>query len=34
MDDPNTPDFFDVRFDYATGYGLIQAERAIAKFVV
>jgi len=34
MDDPNTPDFFDVRFDYATGYGLIQSERAIAKFVV
>jgi hypothetical protein len=34
MDAPNTPDFFDFGFDYATGYGLIQADRAIAKIVV
>jgi len=34
MDDPNTPDFFDVGCDYATGYGLIQADRPIAKIVV
>jgi hypothetical protein len=33
MDDPNTPDF-DVEFDCATGYGLIQADRPIAKIVV
>ncbi|MEG5140424.1 MULTISPECIES: hypothetical protein [unclassified Microcoleus] len=25
---------FDVGFDYATGYGLIQADRPIAKIVV
>jgi len=34
MDAPKTPDFFDVGFDYATGYGLIQADRAIAKIVL
>jgi hypothetical protein len=34
MDDPNTPGFFDVGFDYATGYGLIQADRPIAKIVL
>jgi hypothetical protein len=34
MDAPNTPDFFDVGFDCATGYGLIQADRAIAKIVL
>jgi subtilisin family serine protease len=28
MDDPNTPGF-DVGFDFASGYGLIQADRAI-----
>ncbi|MEG4803618.1 S8 family serine peptidase [Microcoleus sp. ARI1-B5] len=33
MDDPNTPGF-DVGFDFASGYGLIQADRAIAKIVV
>ncbi|MEG4455499.1 S8 family serine peptidase [Microcoleus sp. N9_A1] len=33
MDDPNTPGF-DVGFDYASGSGLIQADRAIAKIVV
>jgi hypothetical protein len=32
MDDLNTPGF-DVGFDCATGYGLIQADRAIAKIV-
>jgi len=32
-DDLNTPGF-DVGFDCATGYGLIQADRAIAKIVV
>jgi hypothetical protein len=34
MDAPNTLDFFDVGFDYATGYGVIQADRAITKIVV
>jgi len=33
MDNLNTPGF-DVGFDYAIGYGLIQADRAIAKIVV
>jgi subtilisin family serine protease len=33
MDDPNTPGF-DVGFDYASGSGLIRADRAIAKIVV
>jgi subtilisin family serine protease len=33
MDDPNTPGF-DVGFDYGSGSGLIQADRAIAKIVV
>jgi hypothetical protein len=33
MDDLNTPGF-DVGFDSATGYGLIQTDRAIAKIVV
>jgi len=33
MDDLNTLGF-DVGFDYATGYGLIQADRPIAKIVV
>ena len=33
MDDPNTPGF-DVGFDYASGSGLIQADRPIAKIVV
>ena len=32
MDDPNTPGF-DVGFDYASGSGLIRADRAIAKIV-
>lgn len=29
MDDPSTPEF-DVGFDFATGYGLIQADRALS----
>ncbi len=33
MDELNTPGF-DVGFDYATGYGLIQADRPIAKILV
>lgn len=30
MDDPSTPEF-DVGFDFATGYGLIQADRAVSR---
>ncbi len=30
MDDPSTPGF-DVGFDFATGYGLIQADRALSR---
>lgn len=30
MDDPSTPEF-DVGFDFATGYGLIQADRALSR---
>ncbi|MEG4520195.1 MULTISPECIES: hypothetical protein [unclassified Microcoleus] len=33
MEDLNTPGF-DVEFDCATGYGLIQTDRPIAKIVV
>lgn len=32
MDDPKTPGF-DVGFDYASGYGLIQVDRAVAAVV-
>lgn len=33
MDDPLTPNVFEEGFDFATGYGLVQADKAIANVI-